>query len=224
MSSNHCRCRSRAAATVTGGFMIVSSLIGGCAIPVRELPITYVPQENVQPIKDADAVPVEVKVEDRQPVEYITPFTDVTKGRRFRVKDAADTIKSTAETELRARGFKVETGGAVVEIQLIHFEATFEEGFTTTVRAYLSMRVQVLPQTGKALYSEDVRGEGTPISAVFMLHPGALELQRSLEDTFKRLLADPGFTQAILATRQSAPAKPASPGRIAGAFATMSRR
>jgi hypothetical protein len=125
--------------------------------------------------------------------------------------------------------FKTGSGGALVRIQLVHFEATYEPdpfGLVTTAHANLSMRVQVSPPTGKVLYSKDVGGEGTPVNGVFMLHhPATHELQGSLSDAFKRLFDDPTFTTAILATRQMPPAKPAaSPGRIAGVSATMSRR
>ena len=227
MFSERCR-RFLAVAPATSVLIVVLSLVAGCAIPVRERPVTYVPQESVQPIKDAVAVPVEVKVEDRQPYETVNPvpnfFTD---GRQFRVKDAADTIKGAAETELKARGFKIGSGGAVVAIQLNHLEAKYRIepfGMTTTVSAYLSMWVKVEPQTGKALYSKEVDGEETPLTVMFALHPGTHQLQGALEDAFEHLFADPEFTAAILATRQPAPAKPVSPARIAGAFATMSRR
>ena len=111
--------------------MVAASLIAGCSTEVKKLPITYIPQQNVQAIKGADAVPVEVTVEDLEPAEYASPWAPLNpfwdRILQFRVKDAADTIKSTAETELRARGFKVGTGGALVEIQLIHFEATLSK-------------------------------------------------------------------------------------------------
>ncbi len=218
--------RVREGALAIFGLVVVASSVAGCA--VRERPISYVAQENVRPIKDADAVPVEVKVEDLQPDETINPFPNPLRDeRRFRVKDAAGTIRGAAETELSARGFKIGTGGALVAIQLIHFEANYEnEGeLKTTVRANLSMRIQVHPQAGKVLYSKEVAGEGAPIRGMFMLHPATEELQKSLADAFKRLFADPAFTTAILATRQTPPPKPSvNPGRIAGAFATMSRR
>jgi hypothetical protein len=212
--------------------MVVLSLIAGCAIPVPERPISYIPQENVQPVKDADAIPVEVRIEDLEAAPSAIPssprYLFTAPDLRFRVKDPADTIKNAAETELRARGFKTGSGGALVRIQLVHFEATYEPdpfGLVTTARANLSMRVQVSPPAGKVLYSKDVGGEGTPVNGVFMLHhPATHELQGSLSDAFKRLFEDPAFTAAILATRQMPPAKPVSPGRIAGAFATMSRR
>lgn len=197
---------------------------GGCAMSAPELPISYVPQQSAQPIKDADAISVEVKVEDLQPEtqNYFLKY-----NRHFLVKDAADTIKDAAETELKSRGFKIGDGGALVTIQLIHFEGDLDTepfGLTTTAHGNLIMRVQVRPQTGKVLYSREVGGEGTPMSKVFMWHPATHELEQSLSDAFKRLFNDPAFTAAILATRQTPPAKPVSPGRIAGAFATMSRR
>jgi hypothetical protein len=184
----------------------------------------------VQPIKDADAISVEVRVEDLQAAPSASPWSPLylvtPPDRYFRVKDPVGTIKSAAETELRARGFKIGAGGPSVTIQLLHFEATLEPDNwgPTTVRAYLSMRVQVRPQTGKVLYSREFGGEGAPISEVFMWHPATHELEQSLSDAFKRLFGDPAFTAAILATHQPPPAKPVSPGRIAGAFATMSRR
>src|ERR1700691_2726886 len=212
-----------------GGLIVAAALIAGCAIPVKELPIVYVPQENVQPTKGAAAVPVDVKVEDLQPNETINPATD---EKSFRVKDAAKTIKDAVETELKARGFKIGSGGTFVTIQLVRFEVTYEQLGTLTnrVRAVLWMRVEVRPQTGKVLYSENVGGEAAPMIITFMaMAPGALpatdELEQSLTDAVKRLFAAPAFTAAILATRQPPPAKPVvSPGRSAGAFAIMSRR
>ena len=72
---------------------------------VRELPITYVPQQNVQPIKDADAVAVEVTVEDLQPDESDSlwnSFDPIKQTNYSRVKDPVDTLKAAAETELKS--------------------------------------------------------------------------------------------------------------------------
>ncbi len=61
---------------------------------------------------------MEVRVEDLEPDEYDsfwdgpTHFSD--KLVRFQVKDAADTVKGAAETELKARGFKIGSGGALI--------------------------------------------------------------------------------------------------------------
>jgi uncharacterized lipoprotein YajG len=124
-----CR-RFRALALV----MFAAFLIAGCAIPVRERPIVYVPQENVQPTKSAAVIPVEVKVEDLQPDETFNPATD---EKRFRVRDAAKTIKDAVETELRARGFKIDAGGALVAIQLVRFQATYEQVGSLQIRCAL---------------------------------------------------------------------------------------
>jgi uncharacterized lipoprotein YajG len=218
-----------------GGMLIVGfvSLLIGCASEVKKLPITYIPQENVQAIKGADAIPVEVAVEDLQPDEYGSPLESFkSKQTRFHVENAADTVKEAAETELKARGFKIGSGGALVTVQLYRFAGQSETGgalgLTVTARGFLSMRVQVRPQTGKVLFSRNVRAEADPISGTpFTLgrHPVTHQLQETLSEVFKGLFADPAFTAAILATRQAPPAKPAlSPVRISGAFATMSRR
>jgi len=212
--------------------MVVASafLSVGCSSELKKLPITYVPQQNVQAIKGADAVPVEVTVEDLQPDEYSSLWDSldpIEQTDYSRVKDAADTLKGAAESELRARGFKIASGGASVIVQLGRFEAVVESDISGIhASGSLSMRVQVQPQTGKVLYSKVVQGEGPPTSAFFYLDKCfTRELQGSLSDAFKRLFDDPAFTVAILATRPPPPAKPAvSPGRIAGAFATMSRR
>jgi uncharacterized lipoprotein YajG len=222
----------RAAAAIV---MLVAfaSPIAGCAARVPERPITYIPQTNVQLLKDADTVPVEVKVEDAQPSESISRlalFVNRQNELRFRVKDAADTLKTATETELKARGFNLGAGGALITIQMVHFEANYQSEdlvFVTTVRGTLFMRVQVRAQTGKVVFSKDVEDQAAPVSGFFMLHPATHELQESLEEGFRGLFHDPAFTAAILATRQSPapPAKPrVSPGRIAGAFAIMSRR
>ncbi len=231
MLSEFCRRRSPAAALLIGAVLAVAcaALLVGCSIEVRKLPITYVPQQNAQAIKGADAVPVEVTVDDMQPQESMNLFTQ---EPRFHVEDAAGTVKGAAETELKARGFKIAGGGALVTIQLDRFAAQTETGgalgLTVTARGYLSMRVHVRSQTGKVLFSRNVGAEGDPISGTpwkVGLHPATHELQESLAEVFKGLFADPAFTAGILATRQPPPAKPvASPVRVSGAFATMSRR
>jgi hypothetical protein len=228
MPSERCR-RFLVVARATSVLIVFVSFAAGCAIPVRERPVNYVRQENVQPTKDADKVAVEVKVEDRQTYETVNPVPNLfTDGRQFRVKDAADFVKGAAETELKARGFKIGPGGAVVALQLNHLEAKYRTepmGMTTTVSAYLSMLVEVEPQTGKALYSKEVDGEETPLRVMFALHPGTHQLQGALTDAFRRLFADPAFTAAILAAGLPPPTKPVvSPVRISGAFATVSRR
>jgi hypothetical protein len=198
-------------------------------MPVWERPIVYVPQENVQPIKDASAIPVEVGVEDLQAAPSLPPWSPLylfnPPAQHYRVKDAAGTIKSAAEPELRARGFKIGSGGALVTIRLAYLEAILQPDpwGPTKLRAYLSMRVEVRPQTGKVGYSKEVDGEISPREVFFKTH-ASTQLQGTLADAVKRLFDDPAFTAAILATRQPAPAKPLSPGRIAGAFAIMSRR
>ncbi len=202
-------------------------LLVGCSSEVRKLPITYVPQQNVQAIKGADAVPVEVTVEDLQPEEYHSLWETQETG--FHVEDAAGIVKEAAETELKARGFKIAGGGALVSIQLDRFAgriaANGSLGLTATAHGFLSMRVQVRAQSGKVLFSRNVGDEAEPISGspfALGLHPVTHELQETLEEAFKGLFADPAFTTAILAALHPAPAQPvASPGRIAGAFAPM---
>jgi uncharacterized lipoprotein YajG len=217
MLSEFCRRGSRAVALVARGLVVVGSLflLASCASEVRKLPITYVPQQNVQAIKGADAVPVEVTVEDLEPEEYASPWDSLNPWgqiARFHVEEAGDTVKRAAETELKARGFKIAGGGALLTIQLDRFAARIETGgvlgLTNTARGYLSMRVQVRSQTGKVLFSRNVGAEADPISGPFWklgLHPATHELQGSLAEVFKGLFADPAFTTAILAARQPAP-------------------
>jgi hypothetical protein len=228
MLTDRCR-RSYEVAVAAGGLiatLTLASFLVGCSTEVRELPITYVPQQNVQAIKGADAVAVEVTVIDLQPAEYGSPW-----DARFHVKDAAETVKEAAETELKARGFKIGPGGGLVSIQLGRFSGETQTdnsfGFTATARGYIYMQVQVRPQTGKALFSRNVGAEPDPLSGTpwkLGLHPVTHELQESLAEAFKGLFADPAFTAAILAASKAPPAKPVSPVRTAGAFAIMSRR
>ena len=104
---------------------------------VREFPISYVPQQNVQAINRADAISVEVKIEDFQPDESTRSGTrsirfhksKFSRERRWRY------VKGAAETELRARGFKIGTGGALVTVQLDRFEALCEYSIYRTARA-----------------------------------------------------------------------------------------
>ena len=213
MLSDRCR-RFRMAALAMGGLLPshLSSL--DARAEVRKLPITYTPQQNVQAIKGADAVPVEVRVEDLQPALSAAPWSPrylfTPPNRYFRVKDAADTIKGAAETELRARGFKIADGGALVTIQLDRFAAVCEinEFTKSSSHGHISLRIHVQAQTGKVLYSREVKGEANPFYFWGTWKCATPELQGSLADGFRRLFADPAFTTAILATRQPTPKTP----------------
>ena len=100
----------------------------------QRLPISYVPQENVQPVKDADAVSVEVQVEDLQPntfnhfSNFLNPLGDRRYVAPFLVKDAAETVEQAAESELKARGFRIADGAHLIAIQVIHFEGDYISG------------------------------------------------------------------------------------------------
>ena len=202
MSSNRNRLRLRAvglAIVVASAFLII-----GCAIP--KSPVTYIPQQNVQAIRDADTVAVEVKVEDLQPDQSVSVwdlFNPIDQKRYVGVKNAADTIKEAVETELRARGFKIGSGNALVTIQLGRFGALVDAGmWTLNEHGLLATRVQVERLKGKVLYSNVVVGEGDPDRGYLYVKSAKKELEETLADTLKRLFADPRFTAAILATRK----------------------
>ena len=194
---------------------VVATFIAGCAISVPERPIAYVPQANVQPTKGADAIQVEVKVEDLQaaptPSSWSPRYLFTPQDRYFRVKDAVDTIERAAETELSARGFKIGSGGALVRIQLTYFEATYEvDPWGPTPYALICRcEFRCARRPARCCIRGKSGARGTPISEAFMWHPATHELEQSLSDAFKRLFSDPAFTAAILATRQPPPSKPA---------------
>src|SRR6266478_9603066 len=111
MHSDRDRHRFRAIALAVGGLIVVAtaSFMAGCAL--GKLWVSYVPQQNVKAIKGADAVVVEVEVEDLQPDEPLWHSS-------LRVRNAAAILNGAAETELKARGFRIGSGGALVIIQL----------------------------------------------------------------------------------------------------------
>ncbi len=209
--------RSQAAAL----FVIVGSVISGCATRVPERPIAYVPQANVQLVKGADRIPVEIKVEDLQPSESINRLAlmvDRTDELRFRVKEAADTLKAATETELKARGFNIGSGGAVITIKMVHFEANYQSedlGFVTTVRGSLFMRVQVQSQTGKVVYSKEVEDQAHPhqrILPVASSHAGAPRITRGRVQGIVRRSRihgrDPGGGSAASSARKARQSRP----------------
>ena len=201
---------------VLGAF---ASFVIGCGTNAPELPISYVPQQNVQPIKGADSVSVEVKVEDLQPETLNYFMVDP----NYLAKDAPEKVRGAAETELASRGFKIGGGGATLVFQIGRFDATCENAnFSAyiTSRGSLSMRVQVQPQAGKALYSKMIGGEASPKYGFLWMNKCATpELEDALEDAFKRLFADPAFTAAIVAAGQPPAAKPSSIKPVAAALA-----
>ena len=182
MPSDHCRRRSPAALAMSGLAVFTSvSLLVGCAI--REFPITYVPQQNVVAIKNANAVSVEVKVEDLQPAESMS-WDAVTQFHK-RTISASKMLRTLSRRlprpNLERAGSRFNgVFGALVTIQLGRLEALCEDDWSgLTALGYVRCGFRSEPQTGKVLYSREIKGEANPLFATFYLRCATPELARS---------------------------------------------
>ena len=179
--------------------------------------LTYAPAPIVQPVPGAEAVHVEVMVQDlRQDKSTLgdvkTAFQEVPIATD---DEPSQLLKSAVESELRDRGFELGTGDISVMIDLegVAVEdhrsvSLYSIDSTNEVRAIVIIGVQVKSHAAAVLYSKIVNGK----VAFGSNGTGSSASQRALDYAFdeavKNLMRDPEFIKALLATRKTV--KPAA--------------
>ena len=196
------------------------SLLTGCALTPARIGLTYVPQANVQPMPGAGNVTVQVTIMDQRLVNDAVGHKVNAYGQEMASITATNNvpnfIKSTIETELAHRGFKIGMGGSLnVVAELAKFYNEFKTGmWAGDAVAELDMNVTIRnATTDNILYSHLIQGRG--IVPNIQLADGdnaRIALNAALQDGMANLFGDPAFTATLL--RLGAPAAsppPAAP-------------
>jgi hypothetical protein len=191
-------------------------MVAGCGVG-QTLPVAliYTPDQTVQSVNQADSVQVEVTVKDLR--QNKATVGDAQIG--FNIipvviyDDPTAILKSAVDAELRDRGFKLGSGNAQIEIDLVGMEVlerasidAFAAAFGTTnvssSRAIVVIATKVRRVSGTILYNKSISGKITL--------PRGVErpLDYALDNAVRNLMNDPDFIKALLATRKTV--KPAA--------------
>jgi uncharacterized lipoprotein YajG len=186
---------------------VAAIALSGCALTQERITLQYNPQENVVLATGAENISVEVNLIDQRPEK--SNKVSVKKngfGMEMAVissdEDVPTVIKRIMETELKARGFQINPGSAIVKINtdLGRFYNDFKNGFFAgDAVAELAMSVNVMTKTGYLLYSKHVNAQG--IAANIQLNTGnnaRIALNDALQKSMKILFEDNTFVNALL--------------------------
>jgi len=122
-------------------------------------------------------------------------------------EDVAVTIRRAIEQELRARGFQLAAGTALVQIavDLTRFYNDYKTGFFAgDAVADLNMSVTVKSSKGELLYTRQVIVQGVEQNVQLATGDNArLALNRALENGMKTLFEDQAFLAALVPSAAS---------------------
>ena len=201
--------------TLVMAVLAASVALSGCALTTDRIQLQYAQQQGVSRIPGAGEVSVNVKVSDQRQdktrvsskkngfgmeMAPIVPMVEVT-----------DTVRNAMEQELQARGFKLGSQAAQVQIaaDLTRFYNDYKTGFFAgDAVADLNLYVAVKPKQGGPAYSRHIVAQGVEPNIQLASGENArLALNRALENGMKLLFDDREFVDALMA---AAPQKSAA--------------
>lgn len=147
---------------------VAVATLSGCALTTENIELQYKKQQGVTQIPGASGVSVNVKVTDlRQDKTKVSAKKNgygMEMAPILATEDVAVTVRKALEEELRARGFQLNSDGALVRIaaDLTRFYNDFKTGFFAgDAVADLNMAVSVTSKKGDVLYSRQINAQGT---------------------------------------------------------------
>lgn len=182
--------------------------LSGCALTTERIDLQYAPQQAVSAIPGASNVTVDVKVADQRHDKSKVSSKKNGFGMEMAPilanEDVAVTVRRAIEQELTARGFRLSSDSALVQIaaDLTRFYNDHKLGFFAgDAIADLNMSVTVKSRKGDLLYSRQVTAQGIEPNTQLMSGNNArLALNRALENGMKSLFADQAFMSALVAS------------------------
>ncbi len=182
--------------------------LSGCALTTEKIEIQYVPQASVSQIPGASAVSVQVQVADqRQDKSKVSSKKNgygMEMAPILAIEDVAVTVRVAIETELKARGFRLGSDTALVQIaaDLTRFYNDHKVGFFSgDAVADLNMSITVKSKQGAVLYTRQLVAQGIEANTQLMTGKNAKRaLDLALVNGMKMLFDDQAFLTAMLKT------------------------
>ena len=198
------RCRFLLACLV----LILGLFISGCALTKEPITVKYTPQNNIEPIRGAEKLNLKVNVNDtrsmKDKVSYKKNAYGMELGEIISNEDVVSLVRESIKTELTNRGFIVDGGNIIVDIELIKFFNDFKSGFFAgDASAEVIMGASVKPMNGNINYNKIITG--TYLEQNIQLATGnnaKLALEGALKDAVPKLLNDSDFIMALMQAKK----------------------
>lgn len=195
--------------TFTLAGSIALMMLTGCALTPETIALGYKQAPGVVQLKGAGNISVKVAVADMRQDKTRVGSKKNAYGMELApilaAEDVAVTVRKAMESELQARGFKVGSQEALVQIaaDLTRFYNNHKIGFPSSEAvAELNMLVSLKAKNGSPLYSRQITGNGTEPRVHMLTGDNAkLALDRALENGIKILFDDAAFIAALLAAK-----------------------
>jgi uncharacterized lipoprotein len=181
--------------------------LSGCALmTASQIELQYNQQAGISQLPEAKDVSVNVQVTDQRPdkskISSKTGAFGIGGGAILPAEDVTITIRRAIEQELRARGFQIVSGTALIQIEanITQFYSEFKIGnFSSDAVADLNMSVITKSKKGDILFSRQVVAQGidSNVHRIVPEHP-RFALNRALENGMKLLFDDRAFLAALL--------------------------
>jgi len=180
--------------------------LSGCALTTDRIELQYNQQQGVSPLAGANNISVNVQVTDqRQEKSKVSSKKNgfgMEMAPIIATEDVAVTVRKAMEKELQARGFRLSSDAALIQIAagLTRFYNDHKVGFFAgDAVADLNMSVTVRTTKGEQIYSRQLIAQGIEQNTQLMSGENArLALNRALENGMKDLFEDQAFLSALV--------------------------
>lgn len=186
-------------------FLVI--LLGcGCSYVPERIEVAYHPTKGVEQIFHASAIPVSVQVVDHRKKGSAVGYKKNGDGEeRAAVQLSNGLAKEISEAvalELARRGFSIQPGGLLVQIEVQKLYNEFKPGlFGSRGVSEIILSATVGDSQGEILYSKTIIGMG---EKTHILVQSGNNVRRSLEealgDALDKMLNDRAFLQALYRT------------------------
>ena len=175
----------------------------GCAFSSEKIDVNYTPAANPTVIAGASDIRVDVRINDvRARTDRVGSRTNGYGSELGAIalnQDVSTLIENAIETELRNRGYKLEGGKVVVQVEVHDFYNRFQTGFWSgTATSSVRLNVKIKDAGGNFIFSEMIAGQGTKESVQMMTGKNAKPtLEEALKNAMTSLFARDDFYAAI---------------------------
>jgi len=190
-------------ATTTISAMVAIGLCG-CALTKDHIALNYTPQQNVAKVAGAEEAGVVVSVADTRAVRDRVGSKKNGYGMEtaeiIATNDVALVLSKALETELSARGFKIQPGSAKLDVELNKCLNDFKMGmWSGSAIAELVINVQLKKADGTIAYtrllSTEAQNTGIQLSSG---ENAKIALERAFQNSIRVLMEDKQFIDTLL--------------------------
>ncbi|HTH15246.1 MAG TPA: YajG family lipoprotein [Magnetospirillum sp.] len=179
--------------------------LSACALTVDEVDLAYKPQTQAVAIGGADNVKVRVTATDarasnRDRISVKKNGYGMEMASIVAKQDVPKLVADAIEQDLKARGFRIDSGAVFVLVDVNKFYNDFKTGFFAgQAVGEVMLNVQVLNAGGRMFYSKSYPGEYTVNDVMMFSGTNAKEaVEGALGNALAKVMTDQYFLQAII--------------------------